>query len=287
MVQTDWKQAMSEGIPLITEQYQIIDGPMTVRRVFYIFVSVELIKNNHGQYQQLSDKLSRAREQGLVPWKHIYDATRSMVMPDVYDPDDLQLPDPNWFMRDPTSKQENYVEVWVEKAGNIPILSPICKKYFVPLVSTGGRTSVTYKHDGAERFRSWDSKPGTILYISDLDADGEHFPVETQEYLNRVESVDVDVKKVILTNDQVKEHNLPILYKDYKKSRNKKFVQDFLSKYGTVQVEIDALSVDAMRATLETELSNLLSLDVIEQVKEQSVEDAKEKLQEAIADYLD
>jgi len=37
-------------------------------------------------------------------------------------------------------------------------------------------------------------------------------------------------------------------------------------------VEIDALSVDAMRTTLEAELSNLLSLDVIEQVREQSVE---------------
>lgn len=287
MMQTDWKQAMLEGIPLITEQYQIIGGPMTVRRVFYIFVSAELIKNNHGQYQQLSDKLSRAREQGLVPWKHIYDGSRSMVMPDVYDPDDLQIPDPDWFMRDPTSEQENYVEVWVEKAGNIPILEPICKKYFVRLVSTGGRTSVTYKHDGAERFRDWDSKPGTILYVSDLDADGEHFPIETQRYLERLEHVSVNVKKIILTYDQVQKHDLPILYKSYLTSKNKRFVQDFLAEFGTIQVEIDALSVDAMRYTLEAELSKLLSLDVIEDVREKSVEDAKEKLQEAIVEYLD
>jgi len=285
MAQTDWKRAMLEGIPRIEEQYRIIGGPMTVRRVFYIFVATELIKNNHGQYQQLSDKLSRAREQGLVPWSRIYDGSRSMVLPEIFDPDDWRIPEANWFMRDPTSEQENYVEVWVEKAGNIPILSPICKKYFVRLVSTGGRTSVTYKHDGAQRFLGWDSKPGTILYVSDLDADGEHFPIETQRYLERLEHVSVNVKKIILTNDQVKKHNLPILFKDYKKSKNKRFVQDFLAEYGSVQVEIDALSVDAMRKVLEAELSNLLSLNVIEQVREQSIKDAREKLQKAIAEY--
>lgn len=287
MVQTDWKQAMLEGIPRIEEQYRVIGGPMTVRRIFYIFVSAELIKNNHGQYQQLSDKLARAREQGLVPWKHIYDGSRSMVTPDIFDPDDLQLPNPDWFMHDPTSEQENYVEVWVEKAGNIPILSPICKKYFVRLVSTGGRTSVTYKHDGAGRFRCWSKKPGTILYVSDLDADGEHFPVETQHYLNDVENVPVNVKKIILTNDQVQEHSLPILHKDYGKAANKGFVQDFLAEYGPIQVEIDALSVDAMRQTLEAELSHLLSLKVIEEVKERSVEEAEGKLREVIAEYLE
>jgi len=286
-MRTDWKKAMLAGVPLIEEQYSIIGGPMTVRRIFYIFVSEGLIKNNHGQYQQLSDKLSRAREQGVVPWEYIYDGSRRMVLPDVYDPDDLQIPNPDWFMRDPTSEQENYVEVWVEKAGNIPILEPICKKYFVRLVSTGGRTSVTYKHQGANRFLGWGEKVGTILYISDLDADGEHFPVETYEYLNDVEGVPVNVKKVILTYDQVKEQSLPVLLKDYKKSKNKRFVKDFLSKYGSIQVEIDALSVDVMRATLEAELSGLLSLGVIEDVREKSIEDAKEKLKEAIVEYLE
>ncbi|GAI60265.1 unnamed protein product [marine sediment metagenome] len=285
MAQTDWKRAMLEGIPRIEEQFKIIGGPMTLRRVFYLFVAAELIKNNHGQYQQLSDKLSRAREQGIVPWKHIFDGSRSMVIPDVYDPDDWQIPKPDWFMRDPTSEQKNYVECWVEKAGNIPILSPICKKYFVRLVSTAGRTSVTYKHDGAQRFLGWDSKPGTILYVSDLDADGEHFVTETRKYINHVEGVPVSVKKIILTHDQVKKHKLPILHKNYSKSKNKRFVQDFLAEFGSIQVEIDALSVDAMRATLEAELSNLLSLDVIEQVREQSIEDAKDKLQKAIAEY--
>jgi len=285
MVQTDWKRALEMGVPLIEEQYRVIGGPMTLRRVFYVFVSAELIKNNRNQYKKLSDKLARAREEGQVPWSRIYDDSRSMVLPAIYDPDELEIPSPDWFMRDPTPEQENYVEVWVEKAGNIPILEPVCKKYFVRLVSTGGRTSVTYKHEGAGRFRHWNEKPGTILYVSDLDANGEHFPIETKRYLKHLEHVSVNVKKVILTYDQVQKHDLPILFKDYKKSKNQGFVQDFLSEYGNIQVEIDALSVDAMRKTLETELSNLLSLGIIEEVREQSVDDAREKLQEAVAEY--
>lgn len=286
MIKTDWKYAMREGIPLIEEQYRIIGGPMTVRRVFYVFVSKELIKNNHSQYKYLSDKLARARESGVVPWKYIYDGVRSVTGLEVLDPEDMTLPDPDWFMSDPTLEQDNYVEVWVEKAGNIPILRPICEKYFVRLVSTGGRTSVTYKHSGANRFRKYaEERPGTILYVSDLDADGEHFPVETQEYLANKEGIAINVKKVILTYDQVKEHNLPILENDYHKSMDKGFVQDFVSEYGSIQVEIDALSVDAMRQTLESELSQLLSLDVIEDVRKRSVEAAETKLAQLVADF--
>ena len=286
MTKTDWKHVMREGIPLIEEQFQIIGGPMTVRRVFYIFVATMLIKNNHSQYQYLSNKLARARESGLVPWKWIYDGVRSLIGLEVFEPEDMQLPNPEWFMSDPTFEQDNYVEVWVEKAGNIPILQPICEKYFARLVSTGGRTSVTYKHSGANRFRQYaKDKLGTILYVSDLDADGEHFPIETKEYLENKEGISINVKKIILTYDQVKEYNLPILENDYRKSMDKGFVQDFVSEYGSIQVEIDALSVDAMRQTLESELSQLLSLDVIEDVRKRSVEAAEAKLAQLVADY--
>lgn len=286
MTKTDWKLAMQKGISLIKEQYQIIGGPMTVRRVFYLFVSAVLIKNNHSQYQYLSNKLARAREQGRVPWKWIYDGVRSVLELEVFEPEDMQLPNPEWYMSDPTSEQDNYVEVWVEKAGNIPILSPVCKKYFVRLVSTGGRTSVTYKHLGANRFRQYAKDiPGTILYVSDLDADGEHFPIETQEYLEAKEGISIDVKKIVLTYDQVKKYDLPILANDYHKSMDKGFVRDFVNEYGAIQVEIDALSVGVMRQTLEAELSQLLSLDVIEEVRGRSVEAAEAKLNQLVADF--
>lgn len=286
MTKTDWKLAMQKGISLIKEQYQIIGGPMTVRRVFYLFVSAVLIKNNHSQYQYLSNKLARAREQGRVPWKWIYDGVRSVLELEVFEPEDMQLPDPEWYMSDPTSEQDNYVEVWVEKAGNIPILSPVCKNYFVRLVSTGGRTSVTYKHLGANRFRQYaKDKPGTILYVSDLDADGEHFPIETKEYLEDKEGISIDVKKIILTYDQVKKYDLPILANDYHKSMDKGFVRDFVNEYGSIQVEIDALPVEVMRQTLEAELFKLLSLNVIGNVRLLSIKAAEERLAQLVAEY--
>lgn len=286
MTKTDWKRAMREGIPLIKEQFQIIGGPMTVRRVFYIFVATMLIKNNHNQYKYLSDKLARAREKGLVPWEWVYDGVRSVLGLEVLEPEDMQLPNPEWFMSDPTSEQDNYVEVWVEKAGNIPILSPVCQNYFVRLVSTGGRTSVTYKHLAANRFRRYaKDKPGIILYVSDLDADGEHFPIETKEYLENKEGISIDVKKIILTYDQVKEYNLPILENDYRKSMDKGFVQDFVNEYGSIQVEIDALPVEVMRQILEAELFKLLSLNVIGNVRLLSIKAAEVKLAQLVADF--
>ncbi len=284
---TDWKETLRVGVPLIEEQYEIIGGPMTVRRIFYLFVSAGLIKNNNSQYVTLSKTLARAREQGRLLWKYITDGSRSLIDLEVYNPEDLQIPKPEWYMSDPSDEQEEYVEVWVEKAGNIPILAPICRKWFVRLVSTGGRTSVTYKHDGAQRFLNTpDEQRGTILYISDLDADGQHFPVETEEYFATKEGAYVDVEKTVLTHEQVREHDLPVLEKIYSADYMKrKFVQEFVDERGHTQVEIDALPVAAIRQILEEALSSRLSLDVIRRVKKASVLRAEERLREEITKY--
>ena len=42
--------------------------PMTVRQVYYQLVSRQVIKNNRGQYQAVSNALKNARKDGTVPW---------------------------------------------------------------------------------------------------------------------------------------------------------------------------------------------------------------------------
>lgn len=84
MTRTDWTHVLEEGIPLIREQYRLIGGPMTLRRVFYLFYSAGLIKNSDGQYRTLSDRLARAREDGLLDWRYLMDDSRDVVGLEVF-----------------------------------------------------------------------------------------------------------------------------------------------------------------------------------------------------------
>ncbi len=50
--------------------------PMTVRQVYYQLVARQVIENNRGKYQAVSNALVRARREGVVPWKWIEDRLR-------------------------------------------------------------------------------------------------------------------------------------------------------------------------------------------------------------------
>jgi len=50
--------------------------PMTVRQVYYQLVSRQVIENNRGQYQAVSNLLRDARKDGVIPWDWIEDRTR-------------------------------------------------------------------------------------------------------------------------------------------------------------------------------------------------------------------
>jgi hypothetical protein len=50
--------------------------PMTVRQVYYQLVSRQVIENNRGQYQAVSNALVDASKEGVIPWDWIEDRLR-------------------------------------------------------------------------------------------------------------------------------------------------------------------------------------------------------------------
>ncbi|MFQ5885061.1 MAG: hypothetical protein ACE5IO_08180, partial [Thermoplasmata archaeon] len=125
----DWNnEVIPKAIPIINEQCEKIGGPVTVRRIFYILLSMGLIDDK--KYGYLSDKLARTREKGALDWDTIHDESRG-IYAIMRNPAGCVLPDPDDYMLDPTPNIDTYTEVWVEKAGNVPILWPVCAKYCI------------------------------------------------------------------------------------------------------------------------------------------------------------
>src|SRR3954468_14875408 len=90
--------------------------PMTVRQVYYQLVSRQVIENNRGQYQAVSNLLVSARRDGTIPWQWIEDRLRR--------PRHVSM----WaglsafaemakdsYRRDVWTEQPAYLEVWLEK----------------------------------------------------------------------------------------------------------------------------------------------------------------------------
>ena len=65
----------AKTIRLIEEAQLVLTEhhPMTVRQVYYQLVSRQVLENNRGRYQALSNALVNARQEGVIPWGWIGD----------------------------------------------------------------------------------------------------------------------------------------------------------------------------------------------------------------------
>ena len=62
----------------IIAEYQLLGFILTLRQLFYQFVSRALIPNTQKDYKRLGDVIKNARRAGLLDWESIEDRTRNM-----------------------------------------------------------------------------------------------------------------------------------------------------------------------------------------------------------------
>jgi hypothetical protein len=150
----------------------------------------------------------------------------------------FQLPRLSFYP--PTFAQPCAIEVWIEKTSMNDVLDPICRRYGVDFVPLAGESSLTYCVDLVNRARRR-SVPTRVLVISDYDPAGQSIPVaiaRKAEHRIYIEGLDVDlhVRDICLTKEQVAEYNLPrIPINDLRRAAA------FEKRHGEGGVELDAL----------------------------------------------
>jgi hypothetical protein len=125
---------------------------LTARQVYYRFVAADLIPNTPRSYQNLTSILTDARYAGLVDWDAIEDRGREPDVPGEWDTIDEivdaavnQWRSPRW------TDQPKYVELWVEKQALAGVLSPIARRWHVPLMVNKGYSSASAMKAAADR----------------------------------------------------------------------------------------------------------------------------------------
>lgn len=248
------------------------DGyPMTVRQVFYQLVSRQVIKNNLGQYHAVSNALVDARREGVIPWEWIEDRTRRPRHVSMWTGlSEFADTCKRSYRLNVWDSQAVYLEVWLEKDALSGIFEDVLDLYGVTLNVGRGYDGWSSIHNAAERFND-KTEEITVLYFGDFDPSGEDMKRSLEKRLEEL-NCQPKIIKCALTFDDIRRYKLPPNFTKKTDTRSAAFI----SEYGDVSVELDALPVDVLRERLKTEVESRMNLKALSKVKKREDKDRAE-----------
>ena len=220
---SDVKRPMLDAALAVLEQYRDY-WPLTLRQIHYRLLAKAVLRNakqpdslyvnNLRCYKDLSDLLTRARLDDLVPWESMHDPTRPRTSWIQWDNmatymreqlDELLC----GYKRNLLQSQPAYVELVVEKITVQDIAERAAGHYQVPVGVGRGYTSVTSLDETADRFRASGKDRFFLVIAGDLDPEGENI-CETWAACLRDEHYvkNLTVVKAGVNPDQVERYNL-------------------------------------------------------------------------------
>ena len=248
----DWP-ALLEQAAAIVKSYET---EVTLRQLFYRLVAAELLPNTTNAYKSLSKYTAEARRAGTFP--ALMDRTRTIHRDETFSsPVGAQRWLQRIYRRDRTEGQTVSLYLGVEKAGIVEQLREWFGELGVPVLALGGYGSQTYVDDVIADVHAT-GRPAVLLYAGDHDPSGEDIDRDFTPRTNCWR----EVRRVALTADQVTAYALPPQPGKGTDSR----AAGFIGRHGRlVQVELDALPPDVLRALYTDAVEEFWNDDAHEQ----------------------
>ena len=232
------------------------DTKITLRRLYYILASAELIPKTQKAYRALSDRLGRARLQGQMSKTAFVDLTaREYGVWDGWDsPMDMVMDmeyRSNWW-----AGAEAVPELWCEGAGTVAVLEPVAARWQVRIVPCGGKPSITMRGEAAERAARAAHRT-EIGYLGDFDPSGMQIAKVLADTLADWSQDKIAVTRLGLNPDQT--GSLTASGRPPKPSDPT--TPSFISEYGNNTWELEAVPVPAMRRWAERFIAQFAPFD--------------------------
>lgn len=256
----------------IIDDYQAQGYKLTLRQLFYQFVSRNWIENKQTEYKRLGEILNDARLAGLVDWDAIEDRGRNLVPTPMWgepgDPVSPSLFIGDWgrhFKNDPWVNQPVYCEAWIEKDSLLGILERPCSKWRVPYFSCRGYVSASEMYDTAYRLAGY-AEAGqrvVVLHLGDHDPSGTQMTENIDERIALLsrECEGIEVRRIALNMNQIRQYNPP---PNTAKESDSRFAA-YKRRYRTDQSwELDSMPPSVMAKLVEDEIESLVDMDLWE-----------------------
>jgi hypothetical protein len=263
----------------VIEEYQAAGDKLTLRQLYYVFIAKDLFpeawideeynlkhnlardtKNTLKNYKKLGEIINDGRLAGIIDWDAIEDRTRDLRVGSHWvSPHEIVRACANQYAVDMWEKQDNYVEVWVEKDALIGVLERVCTEWDVPYFSCRGYTSQSELWVAAMRLVEKEEEFGkttTIIHLGDHDPSGIDMSRDIQARLEMFGS-SATVKRIALNWDQVQEYSPPPNPAKASDSR----IDGYRDRFGDECWELDALEPRVIRELIGGEIEALVDQD--------------------------
>ena len=249
----------------IVNEYEEQGYNLTLRQLYYQFVSRDIIPNNQKMYNNLGTLINNARLAGLLDWHSIEDRTRNVRNTFHWEnPRRLLESAANQFDIDKWDGQRNYVEVWVEKDALVEVIGQAASKYDTPYFSCRGYVSQSEMWSAAMRIEDKLRKKherAIIIHLGDHDPSGKDMTRDIDERIKMFLEKDgfddkFEVHRVALEMNQIYRFNPPPNPAKLTDSR----CGGYISEYGSSSWELDALEPSVLDNIVKTSI--LKNLDI-------------------------
>lgn len=224
----------------IIVDYQAQGFDLTLRQLYYQFVSRDLIPNTQKSYKNLGSIINDGRLAGMIDWNAIVDRTRELrKLSHFDDPADIVQAVAEQFNLDRWEDQPYRPEVWIEKDALAGVFERVCNQLDVPLFSCRGYTSQSEMWVGAQRmlrYRGQGQVP-LILHFGDHDPSGKDMSRDICDRLHLFTGKQMEFERLALNMDQVKDYDPPPNPAKITDSR----AQGYIAEFGNESWELDAL----------------------------------------------
>jgi hypothetical protein len=213
---------------------------LTLRQLYYQFVSRGLLPNTERNYKNLGNTLSEARLAGLVSWVAIEDRTRPLHGPTHWiGPDHMVRSGADTYAIDKWEGQDNRVEIWVEKEALEGVIAKAAEPLDLDFFPCRGYVSQSSMWRAARRLTNYEKggQDPVVLYLGDHDPSGIDMTRDIKDRLALLGCKITQVERIALTLDQVREHNPPPNPAKVTDSR----YQAYMAEFGEESWELDAL----------------------------------------------
>lgn len=224
----------------ICVHYESQGIPLSLRQLYYVLVSKNLIENSKSSYDKLGSAVSDGRIAGLISWTAIEDRGRNLQGLNHYDSPEHAIKSLlAGYSIDKWVNQRYRPEVWVEKEALVDVVGAICNKLEVDFFACKGYNSQSEQWRAGQRFAQYVRKGQTpiVFHLGDHDPSGIDMTRDNRERIELFAGTPVQVVRLALNMDQIMTYDPPPNYAKVSDSRAPAYVREF----GEECWELDAL----------------------------------------------
>jgi hypothetical protein len=258
----------------IIDEYKRMGYGLSLRQLFYQFVSRDLIANTEQTYHNLGVLLTKAREAGLVDWNAIEDRGRGVNEWLIEEDETEPLRGIEYGIAyDYWERQGKYIEVWVEKDALTAVVKNAAMQYNVPYMACKGYLSSSEAWSAGRRFKKMAEagRECIVFHLGDHDPRGLHMTEDNRDRLDMFSEHGVSLRRLGLSMEQIEQYNPP---PNPAKQTDKMF-DAYVDEHGPSCWELDALSPKVIEALVTKAIKDEIDEDVWAEVEEQESEARK------------